>query len=195
MSMRPSKAVVRALGKICRFVSFRALSTDRTPRSSRLGQTPPVVLRKMLSINALGWVFKHQIIGRFSRFFGSSGHMARTLRTYKDTRAQTQAKPHKAVESGGENEPLTMEFRTAILRSRQASPDLRVRGGLPRRVRPPRRSFSPEPRMSSSISSVTTLVLSLALLFAAASGAQAQVTIESVVWRGSFCFRELGRRC
>ena len=36
--------------------------------------------------------------------------------------------------------------------------------------------------MSSSISSVTTLVLSLALLFAAASGAQAQVTIESVVW-------------
>ena len=49
-------------------------------------------------------------------------------------------------------------------------------------VRPPRRPFSAEPRMSSSISSVTTLLLSFALLFAAASSAQAQVTIESVVW-------------
>ena len=36
--------------------------------------------------------------------------------------------------------------------------------------------------MSSSTSPVRTLLLSFALLFAAASGAQAQVTIESVVW-------------
>ena len=36
--------------------------------------------------------------------------------------------------------------------------------------------------MTSSTSPVRTLLLSLALLFAAASGAQAQVTIESVVW-------------
>ena len=180
--IRPGMTALRALGKICRFVSFRALSTDRTPRSSGLGQTPPVVLRKMLSINALGWVFKHLIIGCFSHFFGPSGHMARTLRKDKDARARTQAKPYKAVESGGENEPLTMELRTALLRSRQASPDLRVRGGLPRRVGPPQRSFSPEPRMSSSTSPVRTFLLSLALLFAAASGAQAQVTIESVVW-------------
>ena len=88
--------------------------------------------------------------------------MARPLRQDKDARARTQAKPYKAVESGGENEPLTMEFRTALLRSRQASPDLRVRGALPLRVRP--------------------LLLSFALLFAAASGAQAQVVIDSVTW-------------
>ena len=66
--MRPGITVVRALGKICRFVSFRALSTDKTPRSSGLGQTPPVVLCKLLSINALGGVFKHLIIGCSSRF-------------------------------------------------------------------------------------------------------------------------------
>ena len=36
--------------------------------------------------------------------------------------------------------------------------------------------------MSSSTSPVRTFLLRLALLFAAASGAQAQVTIESVVW-------------
>ena len=148
MSMLPSKAVVRALGTICRFVSFKALSTDKTPRSSGLGQTPPVVLRKMLSINALGWALRHLIIACFSQFFGSSGHMARTLRKDKDTRARTQAKPYKAGESAGENEPLTMELRTAFLRSRQASPDLRVRRGLPRRVRAPRRSLSVEPRMT-----------------------------------------------
>ena len=143
MSMRPGMTALRTLGKICRFVSFRALSTDKTPRSSRLGQRPPVVLRKLLSINVLGWVFKHLIIGCLSQFFRLSGHMARTLRKDKDARARTQAKPYKAVESGGENEPLTMEFRTR------------------------------------------TLLLSLALLFTAASGAQAQVAIDSVREVGS----------
>ena len=172
MSMLPSKAVVRALGTICRFVSFRAPSADKTPRSSAPGRESLFVSFKLLSINVLVWVYKHLLIGCSSQFFGLSGHMARTLRTYKDTRARTQAKPHKAVESGGENEPLTMEFRTALLRYRQALPDLRVRGGLPRRVRAPRRSLLVEPRMNSSISSMRTLLLSLALLFAAASGAQ-----------------------
>ena len=72
MSMCPGTTALRTLGKICRFVSFRARSTDKTPRSSALRQTSPVVLRKTLSINALGSVFKHLIIGCLSQFFGLS---------------------------------------------------------------------------------------------------------------------------
>ena len=48
-----------------------------------------------------------------------------------------------------------MESRTGPLRSRQASPDLPVRGGLPRRVRPRQRHFF-------STQPLRTLLLSLA---------------------------------
>ena len=65
------------------------------------------------------------IIGCLSQFFGLSGHMARTLRTKGrktlQARARTQAKPYKAGESAGENEPLTMDFRTGRLRSSRRS--------------------------------------------------------------------------
>ena len=99
--MLPSKAVVRALGTICRFVSFRAQSIDKTPWSSALGRASPFMLCKMLSINVLGWLYKHLIIGCFSRFFGLSGHMARTLRKDRvddiNTRASARANPGETV--------------------------------------------------------------------------------------------------
>ena len=75
----PGKTVIRALGTICRFVSLRARSADEFPDGPGSGQDS--YSHYVRNCGYMSYTnHKHQEIGLFGQFLGSSALMARTLR-------------------------------------------------------------------------------------------------------------------
>jgi hypothetical protein len=75
----PGNTVIRALGTICRLVSFRARSAHEFPDGPRSGQDS--CSHYVRNCGYMSYTnHKHIDIGPFGRFFGSSAPMARTLR-------------------------------------------------------------------------------------------------------------------